>query len=98
MDNRHQTVTIKDAETGEEREEHPQYRVPKFYVVFNIGQTEGIDFPQVETLFQTKADKLETCEQIIDNMPNCPKIRNAGDRAYYSYATDKVTMPLPALS
>ncbi len=97
VDNRNKTVTIRDAETGEETEAHPQYRVPKFYVVFNIDQTEGIEFPTVETLFQNKADKLEACEQIIDNMPNRPKVRNAGDKAYYSVTTDKVTMPLPEL-
>lgn len=71
--------------------------MPKFYVVFNIDRTEGIEFPMVESLFQNKADKLEGCEQIIDNMPYSPKIRSAGDRAYYSCATDKVTMPLPKL-
>ncbi len=26
-----------------------------------------------------------------------PQIRNAGDRAYYNSATDRITMPLPAL-
>jgi len=97
VDNRNETVTIKDAETGEEKEEHAQYRVPKFYVVFNIDQTEGIEFPKAESLFLNKADKLEACEQIIDNMPHRPQIRNAGDRAYYSCATDRVTMPLSAL-
>lgn len=97
VDNRNKTVTIKDADTGEEKEEYLQYRVPKFYVVFNIDQTEGIKFPKVEKLFQNKAEELQSCEQIIESMPNCPKIRNAGDRAYYSCATDKVTMPLPAL-
>lgn len=97
IEDKYKTVTVTDDITGEEKEEHPQYRVPKFYVVFNIDQTEGIEFPKLETLFQNKADKLEACEQIIDNMPHCPQIRNAGDRAYYTCATDKVTMPLPAL-
>lgn len=97
VDNRNKTVTIKDAETGEEKEEHSQYRVPKFYVVFNIEQTEGIEFPKVKALFQNSIEKLEICEQVIDNMPNSPKISNAGDRAYYSPIQDKVTMPLPSL-
>lgn len=97
VDNRNKTITTTDAGTGEEKERHPQYRVPKFYVVFNIDQTEGIEFPKVQNLFQDKADKLEACEQIIVNMPHSPKIRNAGDRAFYSCPTDKVTMPLPAL-
>lgn len=51
----------------------------------------------METLFQNKTEKLEVCKQIVDNMPHCPKIRNAGDRAYYSCSTDNVTMPLQAL-
>lgn len=97
VDNRNKIVPISDAKTGKETEAHPQYRVPKFYVVFNIDQTEGIEFPKVKTPFQNKADELEACEQIIDNMPNRPKVRNAGDKAYYSVTTDKVTMPLPEL-
>ena len=97
IDDKYKTVTVIDKETGDEKEENPQYRVPKFYVVFNIDQTEGIEFTKVESLFQNNADELEACEQIIDNMPHRPQIRNAGDRAYYSSVTDRVTMPLLAL-
>ncbi|MBV8359926.1 MAG: hypothetical protein JO189_18615, partial [Deltaproteobacteria bacterium] len=42
-------------------------------------------------------DPIQTCEKILAGMPNPPDIVHAGDMAFYSPATDRVTMPPRAL-
>jgi antirestriction protein ArdC len=38
-------------------------------------------------------DSIGACEKILAGMPNPPEIVHAGDKAFYSPATDPVTMP-----
>ena len=38
-------------------------------------------------------DPIEACEKILAGMPNPPEIVHGGDKALYSPATDRVTMP-----
>ncbi|WP_374950255.1 ArdC-like ssDNA-binding domain-containing protein [Mucilaginibacter sp.] len=62
--------------------------VPKTYTVFNIAQTEGIDFPTFEAEVRSEAEVIESCENVIANMPNKPTIRKNGTNAlsaYYRY-------------
>jgi antirestriction protein ArdC len=67
--------------------------VPKTYTVFNIAQTEGIEFPHFEAEERSEAEKIEACENIIANMPNKPTIRKNGTNAYYQPSTDTVVVP-----
>jgi antirestriction protein ArdC len=66
--------------------------VPKAYTVFNIAQTEGIEFPEIETFTKTKKETIKACEALIKNMPEPPAIKN-GDSPYYTIASDTVTIP-----
>jgi len=56
---------------------------PKTYIVFNIAQTEGIEFPVATTVERTDIEKIATCEDVVARMPNPPKMRFDGDCAYY---------------
>jgi len=84
---------IEDQETGDKKEICPTKMVPKVHTVFNIDQTEGIEFPKFEALFRSNASKIQACENIIAEMPNKPKISLDGKSAYYSPKLDAVTVP-----
>lgn len=67
--------------------------VPKTYTVFNIAQTEGIEFPCFEAELRTESEIIEACENVVTNMPNKPVIRKNGTNAYYQPTTDTVVIP-----
>jgi antirestriction protein ArdC len=69
------------------------FRIPKCHTVFNIDQTFGIEFPKVEELFRSHAQKIQACDQIINNMPNRPGIKQGGDEAWYNRITDCINLP-----
>jgi antirestriction protein ArdC len=73
--------------------EHQTFRVPKCHTVFNIDQTHGIEFPKVEELFRNHSQKIQACDEIINNMPNRPLIKHGGDKACYNKITDCITLP-----
>lgn len=69
--------------------------VLRYYSIFNTEQcelpattTEKLVLPE-----QRQLDPIEACEKILAGMPNPPEIVHAGDKAFYSPAADRVTMP-----
>jgi antirestriction protein ArdC len=68
----------------------------RYYSVFNLSQTEEIDIP-ASLLQETRInDPIETCEQIVANMPNPPAFEQS-DKAWYSPSSDTVGMPARGL-
>ena len=68
----------------------------RYYSVFNLAQTEGIDLP-ASVLQETRTNNpIETCEQIIVNVPNPPAFEQS-DKAWYSPSSDAVGMPARGL-
>ncbi len=68
----------------------------RYYSVFNFSQTEGIDI-SAGFLQETRTnDPIETCEQIVTNMPNPPAFEQS-DKAWYSPSNDMVGMPARGL-
>lgn len=78
-----------DAEDKPTGKKHPYLR---YYYVFNTTQCTGI--PERQHAQRTlNADTKETCEQVVSNMPNCPKIVHNEDEAYYHVWGDFINMP-----
>ncbi|TDH17800.1 DUF1738 domain-containing protein [Segetibacter sp. 3557_3] len=71
--------------------------VPKVHTVFNYDQTEGLELPQIESMFRKDVNSIAACEDIISAMPSKPQVMNAGDQAYYQPAVDRITMPIRGL-
>jgi antirestriction protein ArdC len=68
----------------------------RYYSVFNLSQTEGIDIP-ASLLQETRTnDPIITCEQIVANMPSPPAFEQS-DIAWYSPGNDVVGMPARGL-
>jgi antirestriction protein ArdC len=65
----------------------------RYYRVFNIAQTEGVKLPKWEVEIDNENDVIDTCEQIVNNMPQCPQIIHKGGKAYYLPMKDIVGMP-----
>jgi antirestriction protein ArdC len=65
----------------------------RYYRVFNIDDTEGIQIklPEVEVL--SPAEKILSCERIIAEMPDPPKIGHQGNQAFYHPGKDYQNMP-----
>lgn len=89
-----QTLTKEQARTrANQGEEIQVLKFIKYYNVFNIADIEGIDFeiPEIELKHN---EKIDQCESIIAQMPNCPEFRSIdGNRAFYSPALDFINMP-----
>ena len=69
----------------------------RYYNVFNLSQTEGIDptkIPETEA-FDHDFNPIGTADEIIQNWSDCPKIEWGADHAYYAPASDTVCMPDP---
>jgi antirestriction protein ArdC len=67
-------------------------RVPilRYYTVFNLEQTEGIDIPEIKT---RDFNPILEAEKVIHQMPNAPLIDHDEPRAYYKPYEDVVNMP-----
>lgn len=68
-------------------------RILRYYSVFNVDQCLQIPEARIPELHLNDNVTLSTCEAIIENMPNRPKIQHKGQAAYYSPPTDIINMP-----
>ena len=68
----------------------------RYYCVFNLSQTEGIEIAASLLQEARTNDPIETCEQIVTNMPNPPAFEQS-DKARYSPSNDVVGMPARGL-
>ncbi|MGQ1787491.1 ArdC family protein [Saccharicrinis sp. GN24d3] len=70
----------------------------RYYKVFNITQTTGIDYEPVglvENIDELKFDRIQRAEDIIKGYKDGPRIFYGGNDAYYYPATDQIHIPEP---
>lgn len=78
-----------NAETGEEEKRF----ILRYFNVFNVAQTEGLDWTPPETV-KHDHDPIAEGDRIMAGMPNPPKVEiKSSDRAYYRPSTDTVVLP-----
>ena len=80
-----------DAKTGEKKE------IPalRYYRVFNLEQTEGIEGPETAEIEEQPFEPIERCEQLVAGMPNPPRLQHLRQSAWYRPSQDLVNMPKP---
>lgn len=76
-----------DSDTGEEK----KYAMIRYYNVFHINDTEGIESKVVEDEFNH--DPILTAESIVQNYKDCPTVMYAPGRALYRPRTDEISVP-----
>jgi len=87
--------TQTEADTDEADEKSRRRFVLRYYRVFNLEQCELPEavLGKLPKIAMHHHDPIEACEKILTDMPNPPEIVHAGDKAFYSPITDRVTMP-----
>src|SRR3569832_2232059 len=55
----------------------------RYYNVFNVAQCDGISEGKIPEIEKPNSP-IETCEEIVKSMPNCPNIRMKEQKAYYN--------------
>lgn len=70
-------------------------RIPlsNLYHVFNVDQTEDCDLPEHVKPIDIDHDPVETAENIINNMPKMPVIKNMNTTPSYEFIKDVIQMP-----
>ncbi|QWV94886.1 DUF1738 domain-containing protein [Geomonas oryzisoli] len=81
-----------DADTGETRNGNAP--LLRYYSVFNIEQTEGIEAPPSPDVIMNPFTPIDRAEQIISGMPLKPQIHYGGNQPSYSPVLDYVKMPV----
>lgn len=80
----------KDRVTGEDK----NIPILRYYNVFNLEQTEGIDWEKTEPV--RAHNPIETCEKLVKGFADKPGISN-GPKAFYSPSQDRIEIPAPEL-
>ncbi len=74
------------------KQESPWFLFVKYFEVFNLDQTEGLEdlgYPSQDF------NPISKCEEIVKHYANKPSIQNKRDQAYYQPSTDKIKVPHP---
>lgn len=66
---------------------------PVTHTVFNVAQTTGIDYPKPSVQDSPHANKLLTCEELLQGMDDIPPILSGGEEACYIWPLDRIYMP-----
>ena len=87
----------KRLESAADSEEQETKRIPllRYYTVFNLEQTTGIETPREP--HKQAFRPIERCEALVATMPQRPTLHHAEPRAYYRPLIDAVNMPRPEL-
>ena len=80
-----------DKHTGEKKE----IPVLRYYRVFNLEQTEGIEEPPSEEVEEQEFTPIKRCERLVAAMPNPPRIQYERQAAWYQPIRDLINMPKP---
>lgn len=63
----------------------------RYFTVFNLEQTEGIEAPASSA--RPPFNPIEQCEDVLASYKNGPRLEHGGDRAFYLPAHDLVQLP-----
>jgi antirestriction protein ArdC len=64
----------------------------RYYCIFNLEQCTGIPEDKIPKTDQIDFNPIEACEEIVNHMPNKPKVISARE-AYYNRIEDVIGMP-----
>ena len=77
------------------RDDRVQARGPllRYYTVFNVAQSDGIDDPDAGDVPTRTFCPIEACERVVATMPDPPRRVFGEARAYYRPSEDLVNLP-----
>jgi antirestriction protein ArdC len=81
-------------EDGEEKRERRSAPLLRYYTVFSVADIDGLPEGLVPVAdASAKFEPLEKADGIVKEMPQRPRIKHEGARAFYRPSDDSVTMP-----
>jgi len=78
--------------TDEDSEETKQVPFLRYYMVFNVCQCEGIPVKKIPVATRMN-NPIKICEDMIEAMPQKPKVQFKEQKAYYEPIRDYINMP-----
>jgi len=84
--------TTEDA-TGAEESSGRARRYPVAHTIFNVEQTEGIDYPTIEPEVLAPIERIAACEKFLAQMPQPAPVRHGYPKAEYYPVSDHIQMP-----
>lgn len=84
-----------DSEANSDNKKQNRPPLLRYYRVFNIEQTEGLEKHLLEEQTEQPFTPIETATKIIEVMPQRPRIQHKEQSAYYSPMMDYVNLPRP---
>ncbi|MBN1467204.1 MAG: DUF1738 domain-containing protein [Fusobacteriaceae bacterium] len=82
-----------DTEDKEEEEQKDNYFILRYYRVFHINETEGIE-SKIEPEEKIKNNPIEEAENILKKYKNRPEIKHSDStKAYYNITKDYINVP-----
>jgi antirestriction protein ArdC len=84
-----------DAQSSDERTSKRRPPILRYYRVFNVEQTEGLEKHLPPPPEERPFTPIETAARIIEAMPQRPPIQHDEPSAYYAPAQDFVNLPRP---
>lgn len=90
-----QLVDKKEAVTSDGKLKPGYEKLPGifYYTVFNYEQCENLKINQRKVKPRTQAERIESAEKIVQDMPNPPTIEYIGKDAWYMPSKDLVRVP-----
>ena len=83
-----------DDKSSEVGGDSKRWFIPFYYNVFNLDQTKGIDIQKYISELPIKNNNpMDTCEMVVSNMPNPPRITHDQSGAFYMPLYDRVNVP-----
>ncbi len=66
----------------------------KYFNIFNLDQTTGIDYEKPSEELKTPFEQIQTCTEVLYNKPpGMPRVEHVENRAYYAPKRDIINMP-----
>lgn len=84
-----------DGQSSDERTSKRRPPILRYYRVFNVEQTEGLEKHLPPSTEQQPFTPIETAARIVEAMPQRPPIQHIDPSAYYAPARDFVNLPRP---
>ncbi len=79
-----------------EQKEAGRFPFVKFYQLWNVEQTTGLEEKAAEKLEAHEGppnNPIEAAQEVVDGWFGCPPVRYGNARAFYTPGTDSITMP-----
>jgi antirestriction protein ArdC len=83
----------RDPENGEGGDDERTIPILRYYLVFNIEQCDGVSIPVTSLAPQRAFAPITRCEEVVERMPDAPRIEHGRTEAAYLPARDTVILP-----